>query len=243
MGSKAKKRMLLHRYYAAINASCEWEADVICHIPFCSKCDRAKLGENAYIKTVKGKNYVACRHCHREAQKRDWDRKNGETVKKRRMPLPELVQWYIQQHGWHQCWLGHYKNPQNASIFWDARHMNVLRAIYQHFFGACVVKDLVLEHHWGPDEYGLKGCHNSECHNPLHVRIVTQGENALSGNSPSAINARKTHCNNNHPLHVLPDGRRTCGRANCSQLREYDNPNQILLFDLEPYVKEFVCAV
>lgn len=38
------------------------------------------------------------------------------------------------------------------------------------------------------------------CVNVRHLRPVTNKENILCGESPHAINARKTHCNNGHPL-------------------------------------------
>lgn len=35
---------------------------------------------------------------------------------------------------------------------------------------------------------------------PKHLRVVTFYENVMFGNSPSAINKRKSHCNNGHLL-------------------------------------------
>ncbi len=43
-------------------------------------------------------------------------------------------------------------------------------------------------------------CRNRKCVNPDHLEIVTRRVNILRGNAPAAINARKTHCNNGHPL-------------------------------------------
>lgn len=43
-------------------------------------------------------------------------------------------------------------------------------------------------------------CMNTRCVNPLHLRLATPRENTLRGHSRSAINARKTHCNQGHPL-------------------------------------------
>lgn len=43
-------------------------------------------------------------------------------------------------------------------------------------------------------------CRNRRCCNPSHLEIVTRGENTLRGNSRAAINARKSHCINGHPL-------------------------------------------
>ena len=43
-------------------------------------------------------------------------------------------------------------------------------------------------------------CKNRLCVNPSHMEIVTLKVNILRGNSPWAINARKTHCLRGHPL-------------------------------------------
>lgn len=43
-------------------------------------------------------------------------------------------------------------------------------------------------------------CLNTRCVNPLHLRLATPRDNALRGHSRPALNARKTHCNEGHPL-------------------------------------------
>lgn len=43
-------------------------------------------------------------------------------------------------------------------------------------------------------------CRNRKCVNPDHMEPVTEQVNTLRGTGPSAINARKTHCINGHPL-------------------------------------------
>jgi hypothetical protein len=44
-------------------------------------------------------------------------------------------------------------------------------------------------------------CRNRLCVNVRHLALVTAGENVLRGQSPAAINARKTHCAaSGHPL-------------------------------------------
>ena len=41
-------------------------------------------------------------------------------------------------------------------------------------------------------------CRNRTCVNPDHLEPVTRKENIRRGFSPTAINGRKTHCNNGH---------------------------------------------
>lgn len=59
-------------------------------------------------------------------------------------------------------------------------------------------------------------CRNPACVNPEHLEPVTMGENLRRGTSPSAMNARKTHCIRGHPFDEAntvysKDGRhRTC---------------------------------
>lgn len=43
-------------------------------------------------------------------------------------------------------------------------------------------------------------CKHTLCCNPAHMEPVTQAENVRRGDSPFAINARKTHCDGGHEL-------------------------------------------
>lgn len=63
-------------------------------------------------------------------------------------------------------------------------------------------------------------CPHRACWNVTHLVPRTHAENVLLGESPSAINARKTHCDNDHPLasdnlYIIPS---TGGRV-CRQCR------------------------
>ena len=46
---------------------------------------------------------------------------------------------------------------------------------------------------------GMK-CPHRRCVNPAHLAAMTMADNAMRGGSPAAVNRRKTHCPQNHPL-------------------------------------------
>lgn len=83
---------------------------------------------------------------------------------------------------------------------------------------------LVRAHRWayeqehGPIPDGLvldHLCRVTLCVNPAHLEPVTQRENVLRGEAPSALNAVKTHCDKGHPLDgdnlvTRKDGGRQC---------------------------------
>lgn len=58
-------------------------------------------------------------------------------------------------------------------------------------------------------------CRVRRCVNPAHLEPVTSRENTMRGETPAAINARKTHCPKGHEYtaentRVSADGERNC---------------------------------
>lgn len=73
---------------------------------------------------------------------------------------------------------------------------------------------------------GGKGCPHRHCVNPEHLEAVPGDVNILRGNGPSAINARKTHCPQEHPLsginlYLRSDGSRECRQCMRDRKRRY----------------------
>ncbi len=94
------------------------------------------------------------------------------------------------------------------------RRMPAHRWAYERFVGP-IPNGLQLDHL----------CRTTLCVNPDHLEPVTNRENVLRGTSPSAGNARKTHCNRWHPLsgdNLRParDGRRRCWPCEQMAVRE-----------------------
>jgi HNH endonuclease len=67
-------------------------------------------------------------------------------------------------------------------------------------------------------------CRTPLCVNPGHLEPVTPQENNRRSNSPSARNARATHCVHGHPFdddntRISPDGARRCRRCEAHRVR------------------------
>jgi hypothetical protein len=73
-------------------------------------------------------------------------------------------------------------------------------------------------------------CRNRPCVNPGHLEVVDMRTNLLRGSSPTAQNARKTHCKHGHEFTpentALKQGRyRICRTCRARRNREYRRGN------------------
>lgn len=86
-------------------------------------------------------------------------------------------------------WTGCTTKKGYGLIVIDGRRIHVHRYAFARFNGD-IPDGLTIDHL----------CRNRRCVNPVHLEAVTSGTNVLRGNSPTAKNARKSHCANGHPL-------------------------------------------
>jgi hypothetical protein len=118
------------------------------------------------------------------------------------------------------CWL--WTGPPSANgygrVAVGRRYVQAHRASYEVHVGP-IPAGLELDHLCHTEALatsaGGPSCPHRLCVNPAHLRPATQLLNILTGLSPSARNARKTHCDDGHEfagtnLIVMPDGRRRC---------------------------------
>jgi hypothetical protein len=74
-------------------------------------------------------------------------------------------------------------------------------------------------------------CRNRPCVYPAHLEPVSQRVNTLRGVSPSAVNARKTHCSAGHGFDerntYLHSRRRACRQCNSEAARRYEERRKV----------------
>lgn len=84
---------------------------------------------------------------------------------------------------------GKLRNDGYGHIQVDNVSIYLHRFVYEQQIGK-IPKNMSLDHL----------CRNKQCINIKHLEVVTNKINVLRGIGPTAINARKTHCNNDHLL-------------------------------------------
>jgi hypothetical protein len=126
--------------------------------------------------------------------------------------LPDWIAAQIKVYEPTQCWrwTGRH-NPDGYG--WIGRE-GAHRYVYRLLIGEIPV-GLVIDH------VRSRGCVFRDCLNVSHMEPVTNAANILRGDSFSARNARKTHCDNGHPFDLANTyaykGRRDC--RSCGRLR------------------------
>ena len=102
--------------------------------------------------------------------------------------LLDFIKVRIQKtdHCW--VWIGAKDVYGYGSLKIDGKQKKAHRVLYKLHKGD-LKDELTIDHL----------CRNRACVNPEHLEAVTLEENKRRGNSPAALNARKTHCPKGHP--------------------------------------------
>lgn len=87
------------------------------------------------------------------------------------------------------CWLwtGRVLPTGYGQFFYNGKHRRAHRVAYEWAMGP-IPEGLEIDHL----------CRVRNCVNPKHMEAVTHRENVLRGQTPTGINARKTHCSRGH---------------------------------------------
>lgn len=123
----------------------------------------------------------------------------------------------VQESG---CWIW------TGSTFWSGygnfNGQLAHRASYELFVGP-IPAGMQLDHVCHDETCrGGTSCLHRRCVRPVHLRVATNRENVLRGNSPPALNAAKTHCRRGHEFthentRIETSGSRRC--LKCARLR------------------------
>ncbi len=107
-------------------------------------------------------------------------------------------------------WLGYTMPNGYATMRAQGTQRLVHRMSYQAFVGH-IPAGLTIDHL----------CRNRACVNPEHLEVCSSRENTFRGDSPSAINARKTCCPKGHEYDYTDSrGRRGCRRCKREKVRQ-----------------------
>lgn len=121
------------------------------------------------------------------------------------------------------CWMRPAEKAQGYSTFRTqvGRRQVAHRWAYEHFVGP-IPPGFELDHLCHTRDAncpGGKTCPHRACCNPAHLEPVTKEENNRRSSSPSALNAQKTHCPQDHPYDQFQGGERRCGTCRREQWR------------------------
>jgi hypothetical protein len=116
-----------------------------------------------------------------------------------------------------RLWTGTVDSSGYGRFLFEGRLQGAHRVAYMLEVGS-IPDGLDLDHTCHTEDVSCPGgvtCKHRRCTTSSHLEPVQNVENVRRGRSPSAKNAVKTHCKNNHPFnevntYVNPDGRRQC---------------------------------
>lgn len=147
--------------------------------------------------------------------------KNGDPLKARRYtrdPVERFERDVIRGPGcW--TWKGNHDPSGYARMSAGGAHKTMKTATwaYEHFVGP-TPDGAHLDHKCHTNDSTCAGgvdCPHRGCVNPWHLEPVTGEENVARGLSPTAENARKTHCPQGHPYDAANTYRRPGGGRAC----------------------------
>lgn len=167
------------------------------------------------LETLDGQ--CAIEGCRRPRRKRQWCATHYEYWRRHGDPIPRTSdeRFWARINKTDSCWL--WLGPidhDGYGIHNADGHIRAHRYAYEALIGA-IPDGLVIDHL----------CRVRSCVNPEHMETVTQKVNNERGDSPSALNSRKTHCSRGHEFtpgntRVGSDGRRACRACDRETHRE-----------------------
>lgn len=127
-----------------------------------------------------------------------------------------------------QCWLWTGRTNKDGYGVLHARGAEsslAHRLAYEILVGL-IPEGMTIDHmcHRTESCAGGKTCPHRRCCNPAHLKVATNGANALRGHSPSGANSRKTYCDHGHEFTEANTywhkGRRQCRTCRRDQDRK-----------------------
>ena len=105
-----------------------------------------------------------------------------------------------------KCWLwlgatvgsgDHHPGGLRYGQCWDGgRRVLAHRLSYEMHYHTIIPVGMTIDH------VKARGCTSTLCVNPHHLEVVTSRVNTLRGETITANNAKKTHCNQGHPFNA-----------------------------------------
>jgi len=135
-------------------------------------------------------------------------------------PTAERLMAHVDRRGNDECWpwTGHVseRGYGSASRGGRAGATPAHRLIYETFVGS-IPEGMDIDHlcHVAEQCRGGDTCPHRRCCNPRHLAPERPVPNTMRGNSPAAVNARKTHCKNGHPFDAANTQVSTKGNRSC----------------------------